>query len=180
MKEIQLNTDEIVFLLQSRVPSELWLAVGILLCIGLAFIFSMKKCIEQKWRYTGVLCLAIYVFIVLCNTVIFRSEGNTSRVVLLPFWSYMEAVKESRSFYLIENLLNIVLFVPVGLFLKMGFLHFRPILIVLCGFLLSITIETSQMLLHRGWFEVDDMIHNTIGTLLGFLTSKKLMSCRKR
>lgn len=169
---MQLNLDDLGFLLQSRVPSELWVAIYVLLCIGLACIFGMTKSKEQKWRYTGVLCLAIYVFIVLCNTVLFRSDSNTSRVVLIPFWSYMEAVKENRSFYLIENLLNIVLFVPVGLFSKMAFRHIKFTQILMCGLLFSLTIETSQLILHRGWFEMDDLMHNTLGAILGYYIFK--------
>lgn len=173
MKSMHLKPDELVFLLQTRVPSELWVALGIILCIGLVCIFCFVKGKEKKWQYSSVLCLTIYLFIVLCNTVIFRLDSNTSRVVLIPFWSYMEAVKESRSFYLIENLLNIVLFVPIGLFLKMAFRHIKLIPILMCGLLLSLAIELSQLLLHRGWFEVDDVMHNTIGTLLGYLTIGK-------
>ncbi len=170
---MKLYPNELSFLLQSRVPLEVWAALGIVLCIGFVSIFCSKKGKELKWHYTGVLCLVVYVFIVLCNTVIFRSKGNTSRVVLIPFWSYLEAVKESRSFFLIENLLNIVLFVPVGLFLKMSFRNMRFVPIMICGLLLSIAIETSQLLLQRGWFEVDDMMHNTLGTILGYLTIRK-------
>lgn len=166
--------NELSFLLQSRVPSELWVALGVILCLGIVCILSLVKSKEQKWQYSGVLCLAIYVFIVLCNTVIFRSD-STSRVVLIPFWSYMEAIKESRSFYLIENLLNIVLFVPVGFFLKMSLRNRRIIPVVLCGILLSLAIETSQLLLHRGWFEVDDMMHNTLGAILGCFLVKTVI-----
>ena len=176
MKLMHLKPDEIVFLLQTRVPSELWVVLSAIICIGLVCIFSLVKVKEKKWQYSSVLCLTIYVSIMLCNTVIFRTEGNMSRVVLIPFWSYMEAVKESRSFYLIENLLNIVLFVPVGLFLKMSFRNMRFIPIVFCGLLLSLVIETSQLLLQRGWFEVDDMMHNTLGTVLGYLT---IRNCKK-
>lgn len=85
----------------------------------------------------------------------------------------MEAVNESRSFYLIENLLNIVLFVPIGIFLKMAFRYIKFVQILLIGLLFSFTIEVSQLLLHRGWFEVDDMMHNTLGAMLGYLISKK-------
>ena len=174
---MKIYPNELSFLLQSRVPSELWLAIGILLCIGLACIFRMKKSKEQKWRYIGVLCLAIYVFIVLCNTVIFRTDSHTSRVLLIPFWSYVEAVKESRSFYLIENLLNIILFVPIGLFLKMTFRNIKFIQILLCGLLFSLTIEISQLILYRGWFEVDDLMQNTLGAILGYFIFKILNLC---
>ncbi len=36
------------------------------------------------------------------------------------------------------------------------------------GFLFSVFIEVSQLVLHRGLFELDDMINNTFGCVLGY------------
>ena len=35
------------------------------------------------------------------------------------------------------------------------------------GLLLSASIETIQLVSHRGLFEFDDIVHNTIGTAIG-------------
>lgn len=172
---MKINPNELSFLLQLRVPLEACVALSLVLCMGVFYIFRLKKNKEQKIQYIGLLCFVIYLFIVLCNTVLFRPEGTTSRVVLIPFWSYVEAINKDRSFYLVENLLNIVLFIPIGIFLKMGFPHVRLVPIMVCGLLLSMAIETSQLLLHRGWFEVDDLMHNTIGSVIGYLALRKII-----
>jgi len=38
---------------------------------------------------------------------------------------------------------------------------------IACGLLLSSSIEFIQLISHRGLFEFDDIIHNTLGTIIG-------------
>ena len=71
--------------------------------------------------------------------------------------------------YKMENLLgNILLFIPLGFLLPLLVKRFRNIfLIVLVGFLLSVFYECTQLLTGIGIFDVDDMLLNTFGTLVG-------------
>ena len=71
--------------------------------------------------------------------------------------------------YKVNNLLgNILLFIPLGFLLPLLVKRFRNIfLIVLTGFLLSVFYECVQLLTGIGIFDVDDMILNTFGTLIG-------------
>ena len=70
---------------------------------------------------------------------------------------------------------NILMFVPIGfLIMQAGYEIKRKwirilyvLLTILTGFLFSILIEYMQYRLHRGYCEADDVIHNTIGTVLG-------------
>ena len=39
--------------------------------------------------------------------------------------------------------------------------------VFLSGSLLSVAIELTQLFTHRGLFEFDDMLHNTLGTVIG-------------
>lgn len=45
----------------------------------------------------------------------------------------------------------------------------RPWLAVLIGVLISAAIEVTQLLTHRGLFEFDDIIYNSVGAVVGFL-----------
>ena len=83
--------------------------------------------------------------------------------------------------YKMENLLgNILLFIPLGFLLPLLVKRFRNIfLIVLTGFLLSLFYECTQLLTGIGIFDVDDMILNSFGTLIGaviFYVLNKLFS----
>ena len=40
---------------------------------------------------------------------------------------------------------------------------------LITGLLMSICIEVIQLVFHRGLFEFDDMIHNTLGAVIGIV-----------
>ncbi|MBQ7521209.1 MAG: VanZ family protein [Clostridia bacterium] len=74
---------------------------------------------------------------------------------------------------------NLIWFVPVGVLTKLG--GGRLWLAVLVGFLLSLCIETAQFVLGSGISELDDLILNTLGALMGYLgTSLFLARFSKR
>ncbi|MGE7183965.1 VanZ family protein [Peribacillus sp. NPDC006672] len=90
----------------------------------------------------------------------------------------------------IENLVgNIIGFVPFGFILPLlskKFLDFKAIIIA--TFSLSFTYEILQLLFEFGSFDIDDLILNTLGGLVGYLTikliyliinSKKKPQCNK-
>lgn len=64
---------------------------------------------------------------------------------------------------------NILLFMPIGFFLPLLWNSFRRIdKTVLIGFSISLFIEISQLFNFRAT-DLDDLIMNTLGTLLGYL-----------
>lgn len=65
---------------------------------------------------------------------------------------------------------NVIAFMPLGFFIpavsksmKNGFLA------VLCCFLVSLLVETLQLVSRLGSFDVDDLFLNTLGGLLGYI-----------
>lgn len=97
---------------------------------------------------------------------LFSRIGIESRRFLLPFYSYMEILKGNWRF-LIENIGNIVLFFPLGVILKCINIG-NDKKIFRMGFLLSLCIEIFQLAFGLGTFEVDDLIHNTFGVMIGY------------
>lgn len=63
-------------------------------------------------------------------------------------------------------MLNVLVFFPVGLSLCLSFKK-RRWLVPLIGFGLSFTIELLQLLFLKDCTDVDDVIHNTLGCLVG-------------
>jgi len=178
MGELNLKYDNIDFLFQSRVPAEVWIVLLASL-VGLAVAVCFSSRLNKRKRI--VVCsflLLSYMLVVLCNTVIFRSTGANSRVELIPFWSYMEVYKTGRAFFLVESLLNIVLFIPIGVLLSRISKIRKLYIPLLFGFTFSLLIEITQYILKRGWFETDDIIHNTLGCVIGFVVMLGFM--RKR
>lgn len=109
-------------------------------------------------------------------TVIFREPRAERSFSLIPFLSYFDYGTNS---YFMEkaalNILNVVLFMPVGLLL--GFMvhgswftvnerRWLWVMVVGCG--LSVLIEVLQFVFKRGLCEVDDVIHNVLGCMIGY------------
>ena len=71
-----------------------------------------------------------------------------------------------------QIILNTMFFVPIGLMQPYVINEKvkRPIrTTIIIGFLLSLTVELLQLILHRGTFETEDIITNTLGTAIGTL-----------
>lgn len=84
-----------------------------------------------------------------------------------PFWSYT-AIQHGRIDLIAENMMNIVVFLPVGLLLGMAIKGIKWWQAILIGCCLSFIIEALQLIFKRGFAEVDDVIHNSLGCLIGF------------
>ena len=94
---------------------------------------------------------------------------NPERINLIPF---------SDADIAIFNELNVYLFIPLGFFLPLLWYQKKGLLYTaVFGFLFSLLIELSQLLDHRS-SDVDDLIMNTSGALIGFLLY--LLYCRIR
>lgn len=79
------------------------------------------------------------------------------------------AISSNDYIYLFENILNIVMFMPIGVLVPNCIFYnkHRYIKTVLFSCLLSGIIEVIQLVTRRGWFETCDLIHNIIGAFLG-------------
>lgn len=66
------------------------------------------------------------------------------------------------------NMLNVLLFVPIGFLAGFGLqgLTFKNILLL--GGILSVFIELLQFIFKKGFCETDDVIHNVLGCLIGY------------
>jgi glycopeptide antibiotics resistance protein len=73
-------------------------------------------------------------------------------------------------YLLIRNIAgNILLFIPLGLFIPFFFQKISSVgKVLIFSFFLSFFIESVQYLFALGIFDVDDIIFNIIGAILGF------------
>lgn len=64
---------------------------------------------------------------------------------------------------------NIVAFIPFGLCLPIVHIKYRKFgLVIFDGFIFTVSIETVQLMSRVGSFDVDDIILNTTGVILGY------------
>lgn len=117
--------------------------------------------LSKKKDYIFCSLFGAYIAAVLWIT-LFSRIGDGYRRFLLPFHSYVEIWKgEWRP--LLENIGNIALFIPLGVALKCGGMKD----VKKAGFLASLLIEILQFTFALGTFECDDLIHNTLGAVIG-------------
>lgn len=127
----------------------------------------------ELWRWTAFVLFLLWVLAVLYTTLLNRSEGG-GEVMLTPFWSYRAAfAPDGNREMLRSNLMNVLLFLPGGLLLgELAPRDWRGKTVLLAlglSFLLSAGIEILQGVFSLGIAETDDVIHNTLGGLLGGL-----------
>ena len=120
------------------------------------------------------------VYIVLLIYFLFFSEGYRSCALEERFYHYnLKLFTEIQRFWIYREQLGIRAFVTnvlgnVAGFVPYGFIF--PIissrrrscwLILLSGLLISLTVETIQLLTRVGSFDVDDLFLNTLGVAVG-------------
>lgn len=121
----------------------------------------------NKKQAVSALLLVIYLGIVFGSTV-FTRMPTVRQFKLLPFWSWVEVLMDKNKDQLLENLLNFGLFIPMGVLLP--FIIDRKVRIptaFLSGVVVSLAIESCQLIFMRGLFEWDDMLHNGVGCVIG-------------
>ena len=67
-----------------------------------------------------------------------------------------------------QTILNLILFIPIGYWLK----HLKISSVLLLSLLLITSIELLQFVSHRGIFDVVDILINTIGIMIGYIIFK--------
>lgn len=145
-----------------------WVYEGLLavLCVGAVSAFLLYGARKGGWM-TLRLLLVEFVVMIYCSTVFFRHAMKERDYDFHPFWSYA-AIHEGRKELLEENMMNILVFVPVGVLLGCGFRSITWWKVILIGGCLSVGIETLQLITKRGFSEFDDVIHNTVGCMIGY------------
>lgn len=125
----------------------------------------------------GVLSLTFIVR----ETMILRTPDNRG-VVLEPFREIDAMLHQPNHFFwFMQIFLNILLFVPFGFLLPIILDRFRSLwLTTVTGFIFSVGIETMQYITGRGLTEVDDVINNSAGALVGYILYVGVMWLYKR
>ncbi len=165
--------------LYKDIPQEVYEGLLSVFCLGVV-LFMVFKGVRTGFKWSSVLLLIEYVFLVFCSTVIFRPTGETRQYDFHPFWSY------DRPELLVENIMNVIVFIPIGMILgsllrvkgswtKYGSwfkVNGSWLIVLLIGCCISITVEALQFWFMKGFSEVDDVMHNTVGCLLGWFMVK--------
>lgn len=155
------------------IPAHMFQVLFGILCMGVVLLITWKG-VEKGFQYTSRLMLAEFCFIIYCSTVIYRNAGDFFKYDFHPLWSYA-AILDGKIGLLAQNIMNIIVFLPVGLLIGMGFPRWSWGKAIGLGCIISISIEVMQYILKRGFSEMDDVIHNTLGCVIGYGVVKSIM-----
>lgn len=136
---------------------------------------------HHKKLLTKALWLLFYLYIILLSYFLFFSERygreNTTQVYrynLVLFKEIKRFIKYWKVLgiesFIVNIVGNIVAFAPFGFMLPVLNKRYRHFfLVTFLSLLFSVCIETIQLIFKVGIFDVDDMLLNTIGGILGYL-----------
>jgi len=118
----------------------------------------------------------IFAFVLICIFYITDASGildmggvngqifHPDKINLIPFWRWRQNLDPKGL------VLNILLFVPIGILLPLLWQRFqRWYAVVLTGAGLSLLIELSQLFTYRVT-DIDDLMMNTLGALVGYIS----------
>lgn len=166
-KEVRIYLGQSIHRLYTGIPTAVYVVLVLGLLVGLVFTFSTKRKERNKARTIGQLLLAEYVILVYLSAVVFRTINESRGFNFMPFWSY-KSFLEGKNAMLVDNFLNVIVFIPIGLLCGVAFKKMNWKRMLLFSVLLSLSIEALQFFLNRGFAEFDDMMHNVIGCMIGY------------
>lgn len=116
--------------------------------------------------------LAAFLTLVFASTVLFRTQVQGAVNNFVPFFTWQQALATHNSSLFMQIVENIVLFIPAGI--ALGWLcrdaRWWESVIAIAGVaMFSIGIEVLQLHYSIGMCDIDDVIDNTLGVVIGFL-----------
>ncbi len=134
---------------------------------------------EKVLRYCIYGLFALYIVLLLRITLfkqaslynLFAAIGASERTVsIIPFKSIFEMMSSNVSVTrMLENVIgNLVIFIPLGLMLPL-ILKRESRNVIVGGIFFSASIEIIQLIFGLGSTDIDDLLFNTLGTIIGYL-----------
>lgn len=167
--------------------------ISLVIVVGIVFCI---RALKMK-RPVGIALLIMYITSVLFITLGSRTADIVTHIVYDPFIVYertarsvtqgwktggwQEAVKHLgwQKGQLASLGLNVLLFVPLGYLVPSVTEQIdRWWKMLLIGFGFSLVIEIAQLITRLGWFDTSDLLHNTVGSLIGWNIYKKVLKGR--
>lgn len=146
---------------------------------------NKRERINSVFLYGVFICYILFLIkLLLLSRVsfleLFDSQRTLSRSInLIPFHSIMEYISSGsaniRKFAFSNVVGNIEIFIPLGVYLSLLKKDKRVITNLLFIFLVSLFVEVIQGLLGIGAADIDDIILNCLGGLIGILGYKFLL-----
>lgn len=145
----------------------LFIFTVIIVSVRIAYILSHK---EKFILYKEILMLCFIIYILLLYYIVTFQDNNYGTNNFVPFREIFRYSVTSKLF--IRNVIgNVLLFIPFGAFVAHYVNNNKIIIPAILSLLVSCSIEFAQSLIGRT-ADIDDVILNTVGGVLGYLIYK--------
>ena len=156
-----------------EILGEVWptILISSVIAISMRLVYLIKN--KQKIiLYREMLSLIFIIYVLCLFYVVTFGDVGWSNSNFIPFKEMFRYSFGSNLF--IKNVLgNIIMFVPYGFFVSYYLDLKKPLSAFLLVLLVSTSIETTQLLIGRV-FDIDDIILNIVGGMIGFVIYKLL------
>ena len=147
-----------------------WLLTGIFLIymLSVAWIVFFSRSAAAEYQVH----IALFEDLQNAVRIDFGFLGILRAIFTEGFTSAMSHIRVLKPEDIVQVYLNVMLFVPMGYLLPYVFRWFRARVAVrpaVCCFLTSLLIENLQLITRRGFYDMDDLVSNTLGGILGVL-----------
>ena len=116
-----------------------------------------------------------YIMLLMYFAVVDRPVHDDQCIQTTFFWGYNNPPEGIYK----DNIINIIVFLPVGILTSIIAKRLVVVKSLLVGMFLSETIECCQLIFKRGCFDVDDMVNNVSGALIGAFIYLIFINIRK-
>ncbi len=153
------------------------LVVGILVVIILSVINDRRvKKNKPPFSVLAITGFIMYLVVLLFITFLSREDGSRRGIDMELFSTW--GINTRNNAYVIENIL---LFIPYGFFCAWVIKAVRSVFAcTVFGAATSLVIEWMQLLTGRGFFQIDDVVTNTMGAFIGYLLFRIIMQPPQR
>lgn len=155
------------------------LGFGVLITLILFIRFCIQNWYSMKKGI--IICFIGYFALVLYLTVFMRIGSVDTSIVTTPFDDLKNAIQYREPEMISHMVANILMFVPFGYLIPaMNPEKFRRVSFAfLGGIMTSTVIEGVQMIFSLGQSDIDDIIANSIGAVIGYLAVRFVWQFQK-
>lgn len=132
---------------------------------------AIKGC-DKKQHLLYSLFMA-YIGALAAFALVSKPLSNIGGINIIPFAELITNIERDNWYYVLQIIVNIFMFIPMGAFLFLTGKTGKQICFT--SLLFSFGIEITELVLKRGVFDIDDLIMNTLGAMIGFLVARKVL-----
>lgn len=147
---------------------------------SIAGVISLVFCLVKHYERKRTIYITLFVAYIgaLVGLELFKiTVGSWRSYQLIPLVTVFDNISKGNTHYILQVLMSIIVFIPLGVFIRIRQNRISKAFIF--GFMISLAMEVLQFALGVGTFDVDDIILNTLGTIIGFVLASKFVSTKR-